>query len=142
MDSYPTRSLRDTPSQTRFFGNFETFAKLGSATAPVSNWATNVPGAETVIAHLLSVDGRHDLPAIERETLADWFEERGGAHVLREEADRTAVLYPDVYTNGVQVEHGKAAVRVLESLGVAVTIPDVAGSGRALLSQSMIATAE
>jgi Fe-S oxidoreductase len=51
------------------------------------------------------------------------------------------VLYPDLYTNHIQVERGRAAVRVLESLGVDVTVPSVASSGRAPLSQGMIATA-
>jgi Fe-S oxidoreductase len=42
----------------------------------------------------------------------------------------------------VQVERGKAAVRALEALDVHVRIPDVASSGRAPLSQGMVATAE
>jgi Fe-S oxidoreductase len=46
-----------------------------------------------------------------------------------------------VYTNHVHVERGKAAVRVLEALGVDVTVPDVRSSGRAPLSQGMVSTA-
>jgi len=47
------------------------------------------------------------------------------------DADREVLLYPDLYTNYVQVERGKAAVRVLESLGCAVQVPDIPASGRA-----------
>ncbi len=54
---------------------------------------------------------------------------------------RQAVLYPNLYTNHVQVERGKAAVRVLEALGVEVVVPSVASSGRAPLSQGIISTA-
>ena len=125
----------------RFFGNFETLAKLGSATAPVSNWVAESASARTLLERVAGVDRRRSLPAFERETLRDWFSARGGSHVSPEGATREAVLYPDVYTNHVQTERGKAAVRTLEALGVSVRIPDVPGSGRAPLSQGMISTA-
>jgi len=126
------------PLQKRFFGNFETVAKLGSATAPLSNWLADTGLARRGMAWALGVDPRRDLPAFERETLVDWADERNSTV-----ADPThrAVLYPDLYTNHVQVERGKAAVRVLEALGVDVVVPDAASSGRAPLSQGMVATA-
>jgi Fe-S oxidoreductase len=90
---------------------------------------------------MLGVDARRDLPAFERETFVEWFASRG-PQVSASEATREAVVYPDIYTNHVQVDRGKAAVRVLEALGVHVRVPDVPSSGRAPLSQGMIATAE
>lgn len=59
-----------------------------------------------------------------------------------ENPQRKAILYPDLYTNRVQVERGKAAVRVLEALDVDVVIPTTPSSGRAPLSQGMVATAK
>ena len=126
--------------QKRFFGNFAAVARVGSATAPVSNWLAKLPGSRRAMEATLGVDRRRDLPEFRRETLVEWFRERGGSRVA--DADREAVLYPDLYTNHVQVERGKAAVRVLEALGVAVGVPDVPSSGRAPLSQGMVATAE
>jgi iron-sulfur cluster protein len=127
--------------QKRAFGNFETLAKLGSATAPVSNWVADVGPLRAAADRFLGVDRRRTLPSFSRETLVDWFEARG-PRVAAADADREAVLYPDVYTNYLQPARGKAVVRVLEALGVRVTVPDVGGSGRAPLSQGMIATAE
>ncbi|EMA53184.1 LUD domain-containing protein [Halococcus salifodinae] len=126
----------------RFFGNFSTLAKLGSATAPVSNWLAGTGPSRAVLERFLGIDRRRDLPKFERETLVEWFDARGGSRVSAADADREAVLYPDVYTNHVHTERGKAAVRVLEALGVAVRVPEVASSGRAPLSQGMLATAE
>ena len=126
--------------QKRFFGNFSTIARLGSATAPLSNRLGDVPGARWVLERTLGIDRSRDLPEFQRETLRTWFERRGGTLVT--DPDREVVLYPDLYTNHVQVERGKAAVRVLEALGVSVRIPPVPSSGRAPLSQGMIATAE
>ncbi|RBI61163.1 (4Fe-4S)-binding protein [halophilic archaeon] len=125
--------------QKRLFGNFETLAELGSAFAPVSNWLADSGPARALLERAAGVDRRRDLPRFRRETLVDWFEDRD-AEVRN--PTREAVLYPDVYTNHVQVERGKAAVRALEALDVRVRIPDVRSSGRAPLSQGMIATAE
>ncbi|KAB1196110.1 MULTISPECIES: LUD domain-containing protein [Haloferax] len=125
--------------QKRFFGNFETAAKVGSAFAPVSNWVAQSSVSRNLMERTLGIDARRELPAFQRETLKDWFDARDSRV---QNPTRTAVLYPDVYTNHVQVERGKAAVRALEALGVDVVVPDVRSSGRAPLSQGMIATAE
>ncbi|KAA9395866.1 4Fe-4S dicluster domain-containing protein [Haloarcula sp. CBA1130] len=126
------------PLQKRFFGNFETVAKLGSATAPVSNWLADTGVSRQVMERVLGIDPRRDLPAFERETLVDWAAARDSQV---DDPERRAVLYPDLYTNHVQVERGKAAVKVLESLGVDVVVPPAPSSGRAPLSQGMVATA-
>ncbi|MFB6268402.1 MAG: LUD domain-containing protein [Halobacterium sp.] len=125
--------------QKRLFGNFETLASLGSATAPVSNWLADSTPVRVVMERAAGVDRRRDLPEFQRETLVEWFDSRPDSGPT--DPDREAVLYPDVYTNHVQVDRGKAAVRVLEALGVRVHVPDVRSSGRAPLSQGMIATA-
>jgi iron-sulfur cluster protein len=127
--------------QKRFFGNFSTVASVGSALAPLSNWLASTGPSRRAMASLLGVDARRDLPSFERETLVEWFDDRG-PRVDDTDADREAVLYPDVYTNHVQVDRGKAAVRALEALDVHVRVPDVPSSGRAPLSQGMLATAE
>ena len=132
--------------QKRLFGNFPTLAKLGSATAPVSNWLARAPGARALAERALGVDARRDLPTFQRESFREWFASRGesGVSSRREasDADREAVLYPDPYTNYVAVERGKAAVRTLEALGVDVRVPDLPASGRAPLSQGMVDTAQ
>ncbi|RYJ13943.1 (4Fe-4S)-binding protein [Halogeometricum borinquense] len=129
--------------QKRFFGNFETAAKIGSAFAPLSNWVADTGVARTLLEKTIGVDSRRELPEFQRETLCDWFESRDSAVASGgDKPSRRVVLYPDVYTNHVQVERGKAAVRALEALGVEVVVPDVASSGRAPLSQGMISTAE
>ncbi len=125
--------------QKRLFGNFETLAKLGSATAPISNWLADWQPIRIVLERVAGVDRRRPLPRFNRETLVEWFAsrpERGP-----QDPDRSVVLYPDLYTNHVLVDRGKAAVRVLEACGVDVVVPGVRASGRAALSQGMIATA-
>jgi len=125
--------------QKRLFGNFELLAKLGSAFAPLSNWVANSPPSSYLLEEIAGVDRRRDLPKFQRTTLVEWFESRDA--VPPADPDRKVVLYPDLYTNYMMVDRGKAAVRALEALGVEVLIPPVSGAGRAPLSQGMIDTA-
>ena len=125
--------------QKRLFGNFETLAKLGSSFAPLSNWAANSPPAARALEAVAGVDRRRPLPAFSRTTFVEWFEARDA--VPPADPDRKVVVYPDLYTNYMDVERGKAAVRALEALGVEVLVPQASGSGRAPLSQGMIDTA-
>ncbi|NHX37758.1 MULTISPECIES: LUD domain-containing protein [Halolamina] len=126
--------------QKRLFGNFDTLAKLGSTFAPLSNWVARTDTARALMERTLGVDSRRELPEFERESLVEWFESRG-PRVSREAARRQVALYPDAYTNYVRTERGKAAVRVLEALNVRVDVPAAGESGRAPLSQGMVATA-
>jgi iron-sulfur cluster protein len=127
--------------QKRVFGNIETAAKLGSATAPVSNWLADTAPARWALERVAGVDRRRELPTFARESFREWFADRG-PQVSAADATRTVALYPDVYTNYVAPERGRAAVRALEALDARVRVPDVGESGRAPLSQGMISTAE
>jgi iron-sulfur cluster protein len=127
--------------QKRLFGNFDTLAKLGSATAPLSNWTTKLGPVRSLMDRFLGVAPERDLPEFKRTTLRDWFEGRE-PQAPNADAERKVVLYPDAYTNYVLVERGKAAVRTLEALGAHVELSSPIESGRAPLSQGMIDTAE
>ncbi|MFD1526936.1 LUD domain-containing protein [Halolamina salina] len=124
----------------RAFGNVETLARLGSATAPVSNWLADSAPVRSLLERGLGIDARRNLPEFRRQTLRQWDQHRD-PDVATPRADREVVLFPDVFTNHVDVDRGKAAVRVLEALGVPVWVAGEAGSGRAPFSQGMLATA-
>jgi len=111
----------------RLFGNFSTLARLGSATAPVSNWLANNDLSRQLLERFAGIDRRRELPQFERETLRDWMADRPPVA----DPEREVVLFPDLYTNHVQVERGKAAVRVLEAFDIHVRLADVSASGRA-----------
>ena len=122
----------------RLFGNFSALARLGSATAPLSNWLANTRLSRQIMERVAGIDQRRELPSFQRETLRDWMADRAAVT----DPEREVVLFADVYTNHVQVERGKATVRVLEALDIGVRLADVRASGRAPLSQGMISTAK
>ncbi len=129
-------ALRD-----RLFANVETLYSLGSTFAPLSNWATSLPGSGLIAEKTLGIARERDLPTFERETLQKW--DRSRAPLISEaDAERKALLVADPYTNYTQPEVGKAAVRALEAAGVHVEVPDdVTDSGRPAHSKSLLDSA-
>jgi len=128
-------SLRD-----RIFANIDSLSRLGSMFAPLSNLGTKLPGVRTLMESQLGIESDRDLPTFERENFATWLANRGST-VSEREADRTAVIFPDTYTNYNHPEVGKAAVRVLEAANVRVELADVRDSGRPAYSKGFIDTA-
>jgi FAD/FMN-containing dehydrogenase/Fe-S oxidoreductase len=113
----------------RLFADVERLGRVGSALAPLSNWASDLPGARWLGARLLGVAPERSLPTFRRETFVDWFDARG-PEVPADGAAHRVVLFPDTFTNYAHPEVGKAAVRVLEAAGVHVAVPDLGPSGR------------
>ncbi|MEF8840604.1 MAG: FAD-linked oxidase C-terminal domain-containing protein [Haloarculaceae archaeon] len=122
----------------RVFADVDRLSAVGSALAPVSNWASKIPGARAVMERTLGIAAERELPEFRRETLRDWFEAREPG-VSYTDADRKVLLFPDTYTNYNLPEAGKAAVRVLEAAGIHVAVPeDVAPSGRPAYSKGFL----
>jgi len=125
--------------QKQLIARFGTLAKLGSQTAPFSNWIARWAPVRALMEQVWGIDRRRALPSFKRDTLRKWFTRRPKSAPVRE---CDVALVPDPYTNYVLPERGVAAVLVLEALGARVCLPDVPSSGRAPLSQGMIQTAE
>ena len=123
--------------RSRMFANIDTLSKFGSATAPISNWLPELPGARLAMEKTVGIARERSLPTFHRETLEDWFEARG-PKVSEAEADRKALLVPDTYTNHNHPEAGKDAVRVLEAAGVHVQLAEVGDSGRPAFSKGFL----
>jgi iron-sulfur cluster protein len=135
VDGLSPDAEEGTDIQKRFFGNVETFAKLGAIFPRTSNFLAGTRPFKAVLSRLFGVDPRRDLPEFSKETFVGWFDGRIG-----DEGENTVVVYPDLYTNYFSPERGKATVRLLESLGYEVTISQPRESGRAPLSQGMVET--
>jgi len=124
--------------RSKLFANIDTLCKVGSATAPVSNLATKLPGARELGERLFGVSKDRTLPSFSRETFHDWFDARGGSRVPESDADHAVVLVADTYSNYCTPAPAKAAVRVLEAAGVHVTLADRTDVGRPAFSKGFL----
>jgi len=126
-------SVRD-----RLFGDIRRWAKVGSATAPVSNWLAAVPGSGWLAEKTVGIASERELPTFARTSFSDWMDDRD-AGVDPDGADRRALLFPDTYTEYIEPEIGRAAVQVLEAAGVHVAVPEgVTDSGRPAFSKGLL----
>ncbi len=129
-----------TSLREQLFANVDRLASLGSTVAPLANRATKVPGARTALEKTVGIAAKRTLPTFQRETLVDWYGERG-PQLDAEMATAGVVLYPDTDTNYSNPAAGKAAVEVLEAANIRVAIPDLGPTGRAAYSQGLLEVA-
>jgi FAD/FMN-containing dehydrogenase/Fe-S oxidoreductase len=122
------------------FGNVDAVSRLGSRFAPLSNLLTRLPGSGWLAEQTVGIAREASLPRFAGQSFEDWYAERGPA-VDHAAAERTALLFPDTYSNYVAPEVAKAAVRVLEAANVRVEVPETAPSGRAAHSKGFLGAA-
>jgi Fe-S oxidoreductase/FAD/FMN-containing dehydrogenase len=126
-------SLRD-----RLLGNIDRLGRLGSALAPVSNWAARSDAAADLLERVSGIDRRRRLPAFASQTFGQWMrarEETGNSPPDGRVGGRgRVVLFNDTFTNHNHPEIGRAAVTVLEVLGYEVVVPDFRCCGRPQIS--------
>ncbi len=156
-----------TPLRVRLFGYFDTLSRLGSATAPVSNWIAGSAPVRWLLDRVLEIDRRHSLPPFARRPLTRHFRRWqrrnlgrsgtdggrgsaepspavGGAFAGAEagiEPERPRVwLLPDAFTTYTEPQVGMAAVKVLDAAGYEVELLPLPGGtcGRAMLSKGLV----
>jgi iron-sulfur cluster protein len=115
---------------------------------PGSAWLGTLPPVRWYLEQSAGLDRRRPLPDLPPVTLTGWHAEQGGV-VLRGAAatarvdptDAMVVMWADCHTEHVEVDAGRAAVRVLQRLGYEVVVATGSCCGRAALSQGAIAEA-
>ncbi|WP_255196408.1 FAD-binding and (Fe-S)-binding domain-containing protein [Halorarius litoreus] len=127
-------------ARDHLFGNIDAVSRLGSRLAPLSNLLSWLPGSGLLAEKTLGIAREASFPRFAGQSFAAWYAERGPA-ITHEDADRTALLFPDTYSNYVDPSVAKAAVAVLEAANVRVEVPEVAPSGRAAHSKGFLGAA-
>jgi glycerol-3-phosphate dehydrogenase subunit C len=112
--------------QDRMLGNADLVGKLGSWTAPLSNWMNERAVHRAVLESVAGIHRARQLPKFHRPTFSSWF--RSTAKPAAAEGGRTLTRKVALFST-CSVEYnapaiGRAAVRVLERNGVDVTVPE------------------
>ncbi|PCJ54024.1 MAG: hypothetical protein COA73_14770 [Candidatus Hydrogenedentota bacterium] len=103
------------------------FAKLGSATAPLSNWALSLPPARWVMEQVLGLDRHRKLPTFAHNTLEKQWKKRA-KQPASNDGTRVA-FFADVYANINDPKLGMAIIERLEKAGCSVVYPEQTSSG-------------
>jgi glycerol-3-phosphate dehydrogenase subunit C len=124
--------------QDRILGNVDALGALGSATAPLSNWANGFKPQRVLMEAVIGIDRNRNLPRFHHKTFARWFKERGGPRV-REGAP--VALFYSCSVNYNEPQTGRDTVSVLERNGCAVRCPQQVCCGMPYLDGGDIAAA-
>lgn len=123
--------------QDRMLGNTELVGKVGSLTAPLSNWMNEMKAHRALLQAVVGIHKDRHLPAFHRQTFSAWFRGRRRSGPLpgpppppasAEQAAGTVTkrvaLFATCTVEYNQPAVGRAAVQVLERNGVDVALPD------------------
>ncbi len=126
------------PLRTYLFANIARLSRLGSALAPVSNWALNVPGARLVADRVLGIHKARSLPAFARHTFPEWFHR----HTSLGDGHRgTVLLFNDTFMDFNYPSTGVAVTELLETAGFRVELADKVCCGRPMISKGLLSQA-
>jgi glycerol-3-phosphate dehydrogenase subunit C len=106
--------------QDRFLGNTELVGRLGSLTAPLSNWVSSLPPQRALMQAVVGIHKDRQLPPFHRETFSAWFDRRKAPSF---QPQARVALFTTCSVEFNDPATGKAAVAVLERNGVDVSLP-------------------
>ncbi|MFI7613633.1 FAD-binding and (Fe-S)-binding domain-containing protein [Nonomuraea terrae] len=121
------QEIHGVPLRARVFGAIRTLNRLGSATAPVSNW---LAGA---VRGPLGLSRRRPLPRFHRDNLLRWYARRPASRGTRE-----VILLADSFTTFSEPAIGRAAVELLERAGYRVRLESEGCCGRSSISKGLL----
>ena len=120
-------ALEKHPLVNRALMAAESMAKVGSATAPLSNLFLKNKSFRSQMEKVVGIDQRRQLPAFRRRTLAKRFDTRGASKVSN--PTHQVAFFADIYANYNAPDLGMAAVELLETRGCKVLMPPQKGCG-------------
>lgn len=107
--------------QDRALGDVDLVGAIGSATAPLSNWANSFAPHRAVMEKVLGIEKSRRLPTFHRRTFASWMTARG----TRPATPRTSVtLFYSCSVNYNEPQVGRDVVSVLEKNDCLVRCPE------------------
>jgi glycerol-3-phosphate dehydrogenase subunit C len=111
--------------QDRMLGNTELIGKVGSLTAPLSNWMNELAVHRAFMQSVAGIHRARNLPRFHRPTLSSWFKStaKPAAAEGGKPATRKVALFATCTVEYNAPAIGRAAVRVLERNGVDVSLP-------------------
>jgi glycerol-3-phosphate dehydrogenase subunit C len=107
--------------QDRMLGNTELVGKLGSMTAPLSNWMNELGVHRAFMQWVAGIHKDRNLPRFFRETFSKWFRKPRAAVTA---PTRKVALFATCTVEYNDPGIGRAAVAVLERNGIDVSLPE------------------
>ena len=131
------------PLAARMLGRVRRLNRIASFAPEFANFIAEQPPIRAAMNHFLGISPKRHLPAF-APSLLSWRNQD-----LREKASLppvgtrgTVVLFADCFTTFNEPHIGRAAIRVIESLGYQVNLIDAGCCGRAMISMGLLEEAK
>ncbi|MCK9422447.1 MAG: FAD-binding protein [Bacteroidales bacterium] len=134
------------PLRSRLIAYITAFNKLGSMAPALFNFFMDNRFLSGIVKSTIGFSAERNIPLLYRSTLRKWAEKNTPGH--EGSANRTITNFPVVYlfadefTNFNDVVIGIKAIKLLNTLGFRVILPDHEESGRTFLSKGLIRKAK
>ena len=125
------------PLRTRLFAGVHTLNRVGSALAPMSNWALGNPLARRV-SGWMGIAPQRTLPAFAARTFSSWFAGRPAASGAGASPKPQVVLFHDTFMEYNTPSLGRDTVEILERAGFEVVLPERKCCGRPIISKGLL----
>ena len=107
------------PRSAYAFGNIDLWARLASNAPGLVNLTTQLPFLRDIAKLVAGIPMQRNIPALAPQTFRDWFQRRQ----RRNAGALSVILWPDTFNNYFLPDTAKAAVEVLEAVGLEVWLP-------------------
>ena len=132
--TYDTNGI---PFRSKLIGTFTKQMKLASIAPWAYNFIFKTEATRRIANRIVGFHPDRTMPLLHSTTLKGWF-----AKQTSPKKDKKVCLFCDEFTNYNDVEVGKKAILLLQSLGYEVIIPNHVESGRTYLSKGMVREAQ
>ncbi|MFC6724705.1 anaerobic glycerol-3-phosphate dehydrogenase subunit C [Halobium palmae] len=122
--------------RNRILSNYGLLARLGSKVPRLTNFVMGLGVTKAFNERVLGITAEREFPEFAEQTFRSWWADRGGAKVESDEK-RIAYFHGD-YSNFNTPEVAKAMVRVFESFGYEVAVPEQRCSGTPMFANGML----
>ena len=124
--------IEGAPLAAKMLGHVRSLNRIGSLAPELANFIMEQPPVRGLIQKLLKIAPQRKLPTF-GPSLLHWFNHRTVVP-----KGKPVVLFSDCFTTFNEPHIGRAAVRVLESLGFSVNLIDAGCCGRAMISMGLM----
>lgn len=126
------------PVRSRLIANFSSQMRIASVIPSLYNFIFKHDWLRRSANRIAGFHPDRTMPLLAASTLLSWFNKRN----VQRNTSKTLYFFCDEFTNYLDVEIGKKAILLLESLGYNVIIPKHVESGRTFLSKGLVKEAQ
>ena len=129
------------PWRSRMFGNITKINQMNSNIPRLANFMMKNSMTSLLMKKIMGVAAQRELPLLSLETTRNWAK-KNPEQLKPSHSKGKVYLFNDEFTNYLDAEIGKKAVRVLVLLGYEVELLKHDESGRSFISKGMLAEAK